>query len=139
LGYKAKDETLFGSSNAIKFKQEKYIGDTDSVDWTGILTTGVKDQGYCGSCWAVSATEQIETDSILAGLLNTTDTLSVQQIVSCDTSSNGVSASMVNYGCNGGNTETAYEYIESVGGLTTDALYPYTRLEQDYERFTVWV
>ena len=31
-----------------------------------------------------------------------------------------------NYGCSGGNTETAYEYVKSVGGLELDSNYPYT-------------
>ena len=31
-----------------------------------------------------------------------------------------------NYGCGGGNTETAYEYVQSVGGLQLDSAYPYT-------------
>ena len=28
-----------------------YQGTATSVDWTGILTTPIKDQGGCGSCW----------------------------------------------------------------------------------------
>lgn len=31
-----------------------------------------------------------------------------------------------NYGCDGGFTETAYEYIMGAGGLTTDSQYPYS-------------
>ena len=44
--------------------------------------------------------------------------LSAQQVNSC---TNGG-----NWGCNGGNTEGAYNYIKSFGGLETDASYPYT-------------
>lgn len=52
------------------------------VDWSDTYTTAVKNQGYCGSCWAFSATEQIESDAIRAGYLDTSVALSPQQLVS---------------------------------------------------------
>merc|ERR1712216_296533 len=78
-----------------------------SIDWRskGVLTP-VKDQQQCGSCWAFSATEQIETNWKMAG--NKLVSLSPQQIVSCDKTDDG---------CNGGNTETAYKYVVKAGGL----------------------
>ena len=85
------------------------------VDWSGKLTTPVKDQGYCGSCWAFSATEQIESDSMRT--LGTSYILSPEQITQCDTTSSG---------CNGGWTERAYNYVKKAGGIETDASYPYT-------------
>lgn len=87
------------------------------VDWTGKYTTPVKDQGYCGSCWAFSATEQIESDAIRTAGFTTANLLSPQQITSCDSTSQG---------CNGGWTERAYDYVKKAGGLETNADYPYT-------------
>jgi len=85
------------------------------VDWTGKFTTPVKDQGYCGSCWAFSATEQIESDSMRT--LKTSYVLSPQQITSCDTTSGG---------CNGGWPENAYNYVKKAGGIEQNADYPYS-------------
>jgi len=86
-----------------------------SIDWrTKNVVTPVKNQGQCGSCWAFSTVEEIETDWIMAG--NSMVELSPQQIVSCDT---------VDQGCNGGDTVTAYQYVEGAG-LETEADYPYT-------------
>lgn len=87
-----------------------------SVNWAGVYTTPVKNQGYCGSCWAFSVTEQIESDSIRAGYLTTDDTLSPQQIVSCDKTCDG---------CDGGSPTLAYSYIEKTGGLESESDYPY--------------
>ncbi|GMI51320.1 hypothetical protein ScalyP_jg568 [Parmales sp. scaly parma] len=91
------------------------VNGTDLVDWTGTLTTPVKDQAQCGSCWAFSATEQFESD--IMRVTGTTLVLSPQQIVSC---------SKVNAGCNGGNTETAYSYVKRFGGQELESDYPYT-------------
>lgn len=43
--------------------------------------------------------------------------LSPEEVVQCDSTS---------YGCNGGWSESAYEYVESAGGLSTEDSYPYT-------------
>ena len=88
---------------------------TKAADWTGTYTTPVKDQGYCGSCWAFSVTEQIESDSMRQ--LKTDYIMAPQQLVSCDTG---------DYGCNGGWPTTAYDYVESYGGLVSEEDYPYT-------------
>jgi C1A family cysteine protease len=88
-----------------------------TVDWrTKSAVTAVKDQAQCGSCWAFSAVEAIESYALLSGKYSLIK-LSPQQVVSCDKQDGG---------CNGGNTETAYNYVKSAGGIQTEADYPYT-------------
>ena len=130
LGYRPSSSAM--SSKKDKKKGDKsspsrYEGSNKNVDWTGVLTTDVRDQGDCGSCWAFSVAEQMESDAIRKGYLTTDDTLSVQQIVSCDTSDEGVDDdALINYGCDGGNTESAYDWIGAVGGLSLESKYKYT-------------
>lgn len=89
----------------------------DDVDWRtkGVLTP-VKDQGQCGSCWAFSAVDAIESYAKLFGNYSLKE-LSTQQVNACD---------KVSLGCNGGNTEDAYEYVVQAGGIETESDYPYT-------------
>jgi len=89
------------------------------VDWQDqSCVTPVKNQQQCGSCWAFSTVEAIESAWILAGKGSVDDTnLSVQQIVDCDD---------VDDGCNGGNPPTAYAYVMKAGGLESNISYPYT-------------
>jgi len=85
-------------------------------DWRDAnAITGVKNQGRCGSCWAFSVTEELETAWFLAG--NPMPLLSEQQLVSCD---------KIDQGCNGGTPPTAYLSIEVTHGLDSEASYPYT-------------
>jgi C1A family cysteine protease len=88
-----------------------------SFDWrnTPGVVTPIYNQGDCGSCWAFSATENIESQCALGshGLTS----LSMQQIVSCDTT---------DYGCGGGWPYHAYAYVASAGGQDSYSSYPYT-------------
>lgn len=87
---------------------------TGLVDWTGIYTTPVKNQGSCGSCWAFSATEQLESDSMRQR--GSSYILSPQQITACDP---------VSYGCSGGWPSWAFDYVYSAGGQEQEVDYPY--------------
>jgi len=78
------------------------------------VVTPVKNQLECGSCWAFSATENIE--SIWARAGNQLTELSVQQIVDCDTRDGG---------CGGGDPNTAFDYVIGAKGLETESDYPY--------------
>ena len=62
-------------------------GQADAVDWRKKgAVTAVKNQGYCGSCWAFSVVEQVESDSMRLLGENDDFILSPQELVSCDTS-----------------------------------------------------
>jgi len=86
-----------------------------SCDWrdAGAITP-VKLQGKCGSCWAFSSAEGLESAWFLAG--HELPVLSPQQIVSCDHKDDG---------CSHGDPPTAFKYIEKAGGLESNASYPY--------------
>jgi len=94
--------------------------DSDSLpstfDWrTKSAVTAVKNQAQCGSCWAFSATETIESYWFLQTGKALTN-FSPQQIVDCDTDC---------YGCDGGWTQNAFNYVISAGGIDTESSYPY--------------
>ena len=88
-----------------------------SIVWSGLgATTPVKDQGQCGSCWAYSTTEGIESAIYMAE--GSLAELAVQQIISCDKTDGG---------CQGGDLPTAFDYVQNTaGGIDSDSDYPQT-------------
>lgn len=90
-----------------------------SVDWR--LTkavTAVKNQGQCGSCWAFSTAEEVESQYIMQVSDDYLMDFSAQQISSCVKECDG---------CGGGDTVTAYEYLKTSPGLAPTAFWPYAQ------------
>ncbi|XP_066283946.1 digestive cysteine proteinase 2-like [Branchiostoma lanceolatum] len=106
-----------GTAQVLEFGHTRTRRAADEVDWrTKGCVTPVKDQGQCYSSWAFSATGSLECQWFLNnGILVS---LSEQQLLDC-------SGSYGNYGCQGGMTENAFQYITENGGITTEASYPY--------------
>jgi len=100
----------------------KAVGADADVDWCSTQNpdstnycTPVKDQGQCGSCWAFSATQTIESANAKAG--NGLNVLAPQQIVDCDGNDDG---------CGGGDPRSGMTYIQGAPGQEGESSYPYT-------------
>ena len=92
----------------------------EEIDWRekGAVTP-VKDQASCGSCWAFSSTGALEGGNFVAN--GKLISLSEQQLVDCDTKSNG---------CGGGLMTNAFQYVMA-HGLCTEEDYPYHAKDED--------
>ncbi|XP_021766098.1 senescence-specific cysteine protease SAG12-like [Chenopodium quinoa] len=116
-GYKKQSKHFYLKSKSKSFKYENLTNSVSStMDWRkkGAVTP-IKNQEDCGCCWAFSAVASMEgLNQIKTGKLVS---LSEQELVDCDTS--------FDEGCEGGLLDTAFEFIKSHGGLTTEAKYPY--------------
>ena len=114
-GYLNLDMKLVNKINYKKVSVNSKNDAPESWNWVDEGVFGpVKDQGYCGSCWAFSAIGNIEA-------LNAMKTeeyvaLSEQQLVDCDTE--------YDQGCNGGLMEYAFAYLVEKGCMT-EKDYPY--------------
>jgi cathepsin L len=93
-----------------------------SVDWRekGVVSA-VKDQGYCGSCWAFASTAVIESHVALeTGKLFD---LSPQQIASCSPNPKQCGGKG---NCQGATAEIAFDYVANSEGLLEEFQYSYS-------------
>jgi len=96
-------------------KREEFQPSGD-IDWVAAgKTTPVKNQEQCGSCWAFSATETIESAMLMAG--QNPEEGAPQELVDCDSNDSG---------CNGGDPAEAMQWLISQGGQDAESCYPYT-------------
>jgi cathepsin L len=92
----------------------------ENIDWrTKGYVTYVKDQGQCGSCWAFSTTGSLEGQHFAK--TSQLVPLSEQNLLDC---------SRLNFGCNGGNQDLAFDHIKAHHGIATEETYPYLAQRQ---------
>jgi hypothetical protein len=93
-----------------------------SIDWRskGAVTT-VKDQGGCGSCWAFSATESIESAVFMA--TGTLPSLAPQEFVDCVPNPNSCGGGG---GCAGSTEEYGFAWA-MIYGMANETAYAYTQ------------
>ena len=106
--------------SALRRGFESVVSVPASVDWrTQGAVTPVKNQKSCGSCWSFSTTGALE--GIYAIKRGNLVSFSEQQLVDCDY----IRAGGTSLGCNGGDMQSAMEWIGKNNGLCTEQAYPY--------------
>merc|ERR1719333_547977 len=118
LGYKpAKGKQA--KSLSLARKPLESIPDTWSsqinLDWRPNMTYSIdfnKDQGACGSCWAVATTSALEAHADVHFGISVP--LSEQQLVSCTPNPQHCGGTG---GCGGATAELALDYLHKAGGL----------------------
>jgi len=106
-----------------EFSAASIEGLPDSVDWrnkAGVMTA-VKNQGSCGSCWAFSVTETLESHAAIASG-SEAPVLSAQQVNSCSSNPGKCGGTG---GCGGNIQANGFNYTAKAG-LTIAANWPYT-------------
>ena len=106
------------SSSKSEKKEEPEVMKFNSPDWTWAMQKYSRVQGSCGSCWAQTAAQLVETIATIKYKPKENYYLSAQQLVDCVDPT---------FGCNeGGNTGTTFNWIMK-NGLVQEDEYPYTR------------
>jgi cathepsin L len=94
----------------------------DQVSWAHLnITKQVRDQGGCGSCWAVASATVLEAHSEIHMPKGKSRSFSVQDLVSCTPNPDGCGG---NGGCEGATAELAFDWAMH-NGLAPEEEQPY--------------
>jgi len=110
------------SNNNIPREGSKFIDSSaysstisQSIDWSNTpAVTPVRDQGFCGSCWAFATVGALQ--AALFVKFGVQKVFSEEQLVSCDRKE---------LGCRGGNPHNIYEWVATNKGLVSLDQFPY--------------
>lgn len=113
----------YSLSNSEDFREVLALNTTElplEMDWRDLgAVSPVRDQRYCGACYAFAAAAAVESAEYLkTGVMKV---VSTQELVDCSVV-NG------NHGCSGGKITSALKYIET-HGVTVESEYPYVHYE----------
>jgi cathepsin L len=100
-----------------------------NMNWVPNMTYSAdfqKDQGACGSCWAVATSSAVEAHADVH--FGASVPLSDQQLVSCTKNERHCGGSG---GCGGATAELALEYAAGAGGMVMEQNYQYTSMFGD--------
>eukprot|EP00933_Yihiella_yeosuensis_P033040 TRINITY_DN2674_c0_g1_i2.p1 TRINITY_DN2674_c0_g1~~TRINITY_DN2674_c0_g1_i2.p1 ORF type:complete len:387 (+),score=99.53 TRINITY_DN2674_c0_g1_i2:97-1257(+) len=120
LGYRRIGGARFASSKSfLQTDDRKKYNIPGAVNWQNLTSASfVRDQGSCGSCWAVASAGAIETRmEIRNGVAP--DQLSFKQLVDCTPNPRNCGGSG---GCQGATAELALQYAQE-HGLQTESAY----------------
>jgi len=118
----ARQPTSGGKPAANVVEQQPRLHNPESMDWrTRGVTTKVKNQGGCGSCWAFASTEVIESHFAIANKA-TPLTLAPQTFVDCAANPTHCGGTG---GCEGSIPELAFNFTRA-HGIALEADIPYS-------------
>merc|ERR1719161_1112889 len=124
LGYKPKKGKAAKALSMARKPMEEIPSTWSSqinLNWVPNMTYSVdfqKDQGACGSCWAVAATSALEAHADVK--FGVSMPLSEQQLVSCTANPKHCGGQG---GCEGATAELALDYVSSAGGIAMEQNY----------------
>ncbi|KAI1723660.1 papain family cysteine protease domain-containing protein [Ditylenchus destructor] len=100
--------------------QRKKRETPDSSDYMRYMSP-IRNQGNCGSCWAISAAAALESHYQMALEIESIQ-LSPQQLLDC---------AIDHDGCQGASVKKAFRYAKRNNGIEDETSYPYMALSED--------